>query len=139
MHETVSEWGKQLPGNQLAAVCWLLPAPFFRLPGNPGPICSSSPAAAAVVGLLYYNTTVLGIDEICFLDFEQLTPGLRRAKTVGEPSAQSKLGKSAWQAHTHRCVGRRSLALPNTSTRKRGGAQLAPLGLNSFFPKSEPN
>ena len=35
------------------------------------------------------------------------------------------------QAHTHRCVGRRSLALPNTSTCKRGGAQLAPLGLNS--------
>jgi hypothetical protein len=29
-------------------------------------------------------------------------------------------------AHTHRRVGRRSLALPNTSTRKRGGAQLAP-------------
>jgi len=38
------------------------------------------------------------------------------------------------QAHTHRCVGRRSLALPNTSTRKRGGAQLAPLGLNLFHP-----
>ena len=35
-------------------------------------------------------------------------------------------GMTTRQAHTHRCVGRRSLALPNTPARKRGGAQLPP-------------